>query len=119
MSIVTNNKAQPFLKWAGGKRQLLPEIHQYLPLQFGDYYEPFLGAGAVLFSLQPQAAIINDINEELINTYQVIKTDVDRLISELKKHKNEPEYFYMLRNLDRTSHTSSYQQSREHRELFI
>ncbi|MBC8490293.1 MAG: DNA adenine methylase, partial [Bacteroidetes bacterium] len=55
---------QPFLKWAGGKRQLLPFIRKYLPKNFNIYFEPFLGAGAVLFDLQPEKAFINDLNEE-------------------------------------------------------
>nr|WP_017727746.1 DNA adenine methylase [Halalkalibacterium ligniniphilum] len=102
MATSTSNTAQPFLKWAGGKRQLLPEIQKYIPSNFQTYYEPFVGAGAVLFGLQPKNAIINDINSELINTYQVIKNNVDELIEELKKHKNESDYFYEIRNWDRT-----------------
>ncbi|MFO7263171.1 MAG: DNA adenine methylase [Bacillota bacterium] len=99
----TNHRqlVQPFLKWAGGKRQLLPDIVRHIPKQFGTYYEPFLGAGAVLFHLQPKRAVVNDINAELMNTYIVIRDDIDGLIADLKKHKNEKEYFYRLRNLDR------------------
>ncbi|MEN9871171.1 MAG: hypothetical protein RLZZ171_2163, partial [Cyanobacteriota bacterium] len=51
-----NALAQPFLKWAGGKRQLLPVIKEYLPAKYTEYYEPFIGAGALLFSLQPKKA---------------------------------------------------------------
>jgi len=99
---VTKNKlAQPFLKWAGGKRQLLPEIRKYIPKKINTYYEPFLGAGAVLFDIQPKKAVINDINTELINTYIAIRDHVDELINDLKKHKNEKEYFYAIRDLDR------------------
>lgn len=93
--------AQPFLKWAGGKRQLLPEIRKYIPSYFNTYYEPFVGAGAVLFDLQPSVAVINDVNKELINTYMVIRDHVDELIEDLKKHKNEKDYFYEIRNIDR------------------
>lgn len=96
-----NKLAQPFLKWAGGKRQLLPEIRKYVPKKFNTYYEPFVGAGAVLFDIQPKKAVINDINLELINTYKVIKDNVDELIEDLKKHKNEKDYFYEIRDLDR------------------
>ena len=95
--------AQPFLKWAGGKRQLLPEIRKYVPKQFDTYYEPFVGAGAVLFDLQPKKAMINDINVELVNTYQVIREHVDELVETLKKHKNDKDYYYHIRNLDRTA----------------
>ncbi|KMK76934.1 DNA adenine methylase [Alkalihalobacillus pseudalcaliphilus] len=100
----TNEKyiAQPFLKWAGGKRQLLPEIKKYIPETINTYYEPFVGAGAVLFGVSPAHAVINDVNSELINVYQVIKDDIEALIEDLKKHQNDPEYFYEIRNLDRT-----------------
>ncbi len=92
---------QPFLKWAGGKRQLLPAIARHIPKTYGTYYEPFLGAGAVLFFLQPKRAVVNDINTELMNTYVVIRDDIENLIADLKKHKNEKEYYYYMRNLDR------------------
>jgi DNA adenine methylase len=95
--------AQPFLKWAGGKRQLLPFIRRYLPRTFHVYYEPFVGAGAVLFDLQPRRAVINDVNPELINCYEVIKSLSTDLIEDLKKHRNEEAYFYAIRELDRTS----------------
>lgn len=100
-----NNKlVAPFLKWVGGKRQLIPSIVEHLPENIKDYkyIEPFVGGGAVLFNLQPKNAIINDYNEELINVYQVIKNNLDELITDLKKHKNEAEYFYAIRSLDRS-----------------
>ena len=99
-----NNKlVAPFLKWVGGKRQLMPSIVEHLPENINEhkYIEPFIGGGAVLFNLQPKNAIINDFNEELINVYQVIKNNLDELIADLKKHKNEAEYFYSIRSLDR------------------
>lgn len=96
-----NKLAQPFMKWAGGKRQLLPEIRKYIPKKFNTYYEPFIGAGAVLFDIQPKKAIINDVNIELVNVYNVIKNNVDDLIEDLKKHENDSEYFYSIRDLDR------------------
>jgi len=68
-----NKGINPILKWAGGKRQLLKEIKKYIPEHFKVYHEPFLGGGAVLLDLQPQNAIVNDSNEELINVYRVIK----------------------------------------------
>ncbi|MGG0716978.1 DNA adenine methylase [Robertmurraya massiliosenegalensis] len=95
---------QPFLKWAGGKRQLLPEIRKYIPEEMGTYFEPFIGAGAVLLDLQPKKAVFNDINIELVNVYQVVMNDVDALIEELKKHENgnDSDYFYEIRHLDRS-----------------
>jgi DNA adenine methylase len=104
---VNNLFLRPFLKWAGGKRQLLPEIRGYVPERFNTYFEPFLGAGAVLFDLQPEVAIVNDINFELINAYKVIKDDVDALLDDLTGHKNEKEYYYRLRNIDREDEFSS------------
>lgn len=91
----------PVVKWVGGKRQLIPEIEKYIPAHYSTYYEPFLGGGALLFHLQPKKAVVNDVNEELINLYQVIKDNVDELVEDLKKHKNEPDYFYHIRALDR------------------
>ncbi len=99
-----NPLLQPFLKWAGGKRQLLPYIRKYAPskAKFKAYYEPFVGAGAVLFELEPKNAFINDVNSELINCYQVIKDDVEALIDHIKTHQtNSSEYFYNIREQDR------------------
>ncbi|GHU66190.1 site-specific DNA-methyltransferase (adenine-specific) [Spirochaetia bacterium] len=96
---------KPFLKWAGGKRQLLPEIRKHLPPDFEKrvYYEPFAGAGAVLFDLQPEKAVIADINKELITAYSVVRDDPDGLIELLVLHgeKNCQEYYYKIRELDR------------------
>jgi DNA adenine methylase len=91
----------PFLKWAGGKRQLLSQMNPYIPNSFDRYFEPFAGAGAVFFFLLPEIGFLWDINPELINTYQVIKEDVEPLILSLKQHKNEREYFLQTRNADR------------------
>ena len=100
-----NKLISPFLKWVGGKRQILSSISNLLPEKISTYtyVEPFIGGGAVLFYLQPKKAILNDVNSELINVYQVIRDDLNGLIADLKKHKNEVEYFYALRALDRSS----------------
>lgn len=103
-----SNLVQPFVKWVGGKRQLLGEIEKYIPKGNFKYYEPFVGGGAVLFALQPKKAVINDFNSELINVYEVIRDNVEELIESLKKHKNEEEYFYRLRGLDRTEEYKNY-----------
>jgi len=94
---------KPYLKWAGGKRQLLPEIKKYIPKKFDTYFEPFVGAGAVLFSLQPKNAFINDSNSRLISTYVAIRDNADELIDLLQEHKrqNSEEYFYAVRGMDR------------------
>ncbi|MFT5884119.1 MAG: DNA adenine methylase [Arcticibacterium sp.] len=96
-----NKSVAPFLKWVGGKRQLMPYIKEMLPDTFSTYFEPFVGGGAVLFDLQPKKAVINDYNTELVNVYECIKDKPNELIKELKKHKNESDYFYDLRLLDR------------------
>jgi DNA adenine methylase len=96
-----NPLAQPFLKWAGGKRQLLAEIRKYTPQKFNRYFEPFLGGGAVLLDLQPKQAFVNDANAELINLYKVVKTAPAELIEDAKKHQNTAKYFYDLRSQDR------------------
>jgi DNA adenine methylase len=101
--IEKNLVAQPFLKWAGGKRQLLPLIRKYVPSSYNRYFEPFVGAGAVLFDQRPQEAYINDVNPELINCYNVIRDLNTDLIEDLKKHQNTKEYFYEIRELDRTN----------------
>ena len=101
-SIALNNSdneptAKPFVKWVGGKRQLIELLRSNAPTQFSNYIEPFIGGGALLFSLSPQNALISDVNAELIHAYQVIKNNVDDLIISLKQHKNEANYFYAVR----------------------
>jgi DNA adenine methylase len=93
---------QPFLKWAGGKRQLLPEIRKLIPKKIRRYYEPFIGGGAVLFGIQPKQATVNDFNSELINCYQVIKDQPEELLEVIGQHQNTSEHFYHIRELDRT-----------------
>jgi len=100
--VAKNKLIAPFLKWVGGKRQLMPAISALLPKKITTYYEPFIGGGAVLFNLQPKKAIINDFNSELINVYSVVKNNLNELIKDLKTHQNDSDYFYQLRSLDRT-----------------
>ncbi|MFT8705078.1 DNA adenine methylase [Bifidobacterium aquikefiricola] len=93
---------KPILKWVGGKRQLLDEIIPRIP-ECSTYVEPFVGGGAVLLSLQPQKAIINDYNEELMNVYVCVRDHPDELLDLLKIHaqRNSSDYFYSLRSEDR------------------
>lgn len=100
-------KPKPFVKWVGGKRQLLEQFRKlnlYPPERFdvrtGTYYEPFVGGGAVFFDLQPEKGVLSDLNRELIVTYKVIKNHVDELIASLKKHRNDKEYYLIIRAQD-------------------
>ncbi len=96
-----NKLVMPFLKWVGGKRQLMTEIEPLLPTRISTYYEPFVGGGAVFLHTQPKKAVINDYNSELINVYETIRDNVDALIAHLAIHENNSEYFYQIRGLDR------------------
>ena len=103
---------KPILKWVGGKRQLLSEIvpliERLIP-RGATYVEPFVGGGAVLFSLRPSRALINDLNGELINVYRTVRDDPDGLIERLIEHQRHhcEEYFYRIRALDRSEEYSS------------
>ena len=90
----------PFLKWAGGKRQLLSQLEPFIPDSFNTYIEPFVGGGALFFHLTPNHAILIDNNPVLINAYKIIQNNVEDLIKSLQKHKNEKEYYYKIRNID-------------------
>ncbi len=92
----------PIVKWVGGKRQLMFELLKNMPEDFNRYFEPFIGGGALFFYLQPDNAYISDMNEELINLYQVVRDSVDELIADLQKHDISKEYFMEIRNIDRT-----------------
>lgn len=104
---IIDEKPKPFVKWVGGKRQLLRQFRDlglYPPEDFdpitNTYYEPFVGGGAVFFDLLPMKAELSDLNYELVTTYNVIKNNVDELIKSLKKHKYEKEYYLKLRAKD-------------------
>ncbi len=96
-----NKLVAPVVKWVGGKRQLLDTLKPLLPKRITTYCEPFIGGGAMLFSLQPSKAYVNDINSELIQVYTTIKNNVEELISTLSNYKNEPDFFYSVRDWDR------------------
>lgn len=102
------SRARPFIKWVGGKGQLMEELHSRLPWKYKRYFEPFVGGGALLFSLQPEEAFIFDTSPELINTYRVIKNSVEQLIEELKPHIYDRDYYYKLRDIDRSEEFKSW-----------
>ncbi|MEH2152677.1 DNA adenine methylase [Nostoc sp.] len=100
IQIPKETSLRPFLKWAGGKSRLIQQYIPIFPKNYKNYYEPFLGGGAVFFYLQPSAAMLTDINAELINTYCCVRDRVEELISLLKEHKtrHNKDYYYSVRN---------------------
>lgn len=104
-----NNNVKPVLKWVGGKRQLLDDIKPFIPKHITTYIEPFIGGAAVLFELQPTKAIINDYNTDLINVYEVIKEDLENLLTLLEEHNlnNSEKHFYEVRSWDRDEYQYS------------
>lgn len=108
-----NKSIQPFVKWVGGKRQLIKGIGKYIPKGNYKYYEPFVGGGAVFFDLQPKKAVINDYNFELINTYNVIKNKVEELIQYLKTYPNDEEFYYKMREFDRKKEYKNWSEVRK------
>lgn len=102
-SLTQEKNLKPFTKWAGGKRQLLPQLQKFKPENYNTYFEPFVGGGALLFSLHPQNAVINDFNSSLMNVYRVIKENPEELLEILEKHaeNNSKEYYLKIRSADR------------------
>ena len=99
---MSNSSIAPFVKWAGGKRQLIPQIKERMPEKYNDYYEPFVGGGAVTFELLPANALINDINKALINAYKQICNSPDIFLKAVNKLDEEmwedgKQYYYSLR----------------------
>ncbi len=105
---MTIRNAKPFIKWVGGKQQLLTQFEAYFPPTFHRYLEPFVGGGAVFFHLWntrrlPGQALLRDNNAELINAYRVVRDQVDDLIRSLAEHQSHHSktYYYQIRGLDR------------------
>lgn len=96
----TKFNIKPPIKWAGGKRQLLPQFGPLFPDQYNLYIEPFLGGGAVFFYLAPAHAVLIDNNPELINFYKVVQQNLESLIADLGQHQNNSEYYYSIRALN-------------------
>lgn len=96
-------KPANFIHWMGGKQRLLPVLREKVPANFNNYFEPFVGGGALLLELAPNQAHISDMNEELILTYKVIKHNVEELITELNTHKFNEDYYNNIRSLDRNA----------------
>lgn len=101
---MSSSSVAPFVKWAGGKRQLLPQIKERMPEQFNNYYEPFVGGGAVTFAILPEKAVVNDINKSLVNAYRQICDASEEFLEAIHKLDNDmwedgKAYYYSLREL--------------------
>lgn len=96
---IKESGASPFLKWVGGKRGIIKELTSRLPETYNDYYEAFVGGGALFFDIKPKKAYLSDANLDLVITYKVVQKDVEKLIEALKKHArlNCEEYYYRVR----------------------
>jgi DNA adenine methylase len=100
-------ECRPFLKWAGGKTQLLPALLKRVPNSYNRYLEPFLGGGALYFAMQPRTAYLADLNPELINCFEVVRGNLAELKEELKRYRYDKEMYYEVRELDRKAEYSS------------
>lgn len=105
MNIDYKEKVHPFVKWAGGKTQILDKIKEFMPESFNTYFEPFVGGGALLFELTPSRAFINDFNSELICAYTCLKDENNfkKMLKELDKHEknHNDDYYHIVRDMDR------------------
>lgn len=112
MNLSIDDTIHPFVKWAGGKTQILNKLKSFLPTNYNEYYEPFVGGGALLFSLRPKVAHINDQNYELVCAYKCFKNkeDFNSLKFSLKEHekKHSEEYYYQVRALDKDSNYNNF-----------
>jgi len=93
--------AKPFLKWAGGKKWFVNQERDRLQLDFNRYIEPFLGGGSVFFYINPQQAILSDINAELVNAYICLRDEFESVYKKLHIHQihNSEEYYYIIRDI--------------------
>lgn len=96
---------KPVVKWAGGKRQIINKLLEYMPKEFNNYFEPFIGGGALFFEIAPANAVINDVNSELLAIYECLKDKefFSLMLKELDKHElnHSEEYYYKVRSYDR------------------
>jgi DNA adenine methylase len=94
------DRPKPFLKWVGGKRQLLAELRAFVPSRYGCYHEPFLGGGALFFDIRPSKSVLSDVNRELIDCYLAVRDQVASLIEALKEHRYDEDHYYTVRDGD-------------------
>ena len=95
--------ARPFLKWVGGKGQLLAQMQPMLPPKYGRYFEPFVGGAALFFHLRPSRATLTDVNPELVDCYVAVQKHVEDVIRALQQHEHDETHFYAVRAQDRST----------------
>lgn len=93
-------RARPFIKWVGGKRQLLSELAPRVPSDYGRYHEPFVGGGALFFHLLPDQAVLSDTNERLVRAYRGVRDSVEEVIGLLQSYPHDRDFFLKLRGAD-------------------
>lgn len=91
---------RPFIKWVGGKRQILHELVARVPARFGTYHEPFVGGGALFFAVRPEKAVLSDNNERLVRTWRGVRDHVDKVIALLAKYPHDKQFFLEMRERD-------------------
>ena len=92
--------ARPFLKWAGGKRQLLKELRKHVPKKIKTYHEPMIGGGAFFFDLKPGQAVLSDSNERLVRTFRGVRDSVEEVIAHLSSYPHSKPFFLEMRSRD-------------------
>lgn len=107
-------KATPFVKWVGWKRQLIKQLEKLFPKEFNNYFEPFVWWWAVFFNVQKEKSFLSDINEELINTYQIVKTKPNELIKFLQTLEFTQECYTKIRSWDREG---NWQEEKNHSKV--
>ena len=95
-----NVTPRPFLKWAGGKGQLLGSLRAHVPASYDRYFEPFLGGGALFFHLRPRRGVLGDVNREIVDCYTAVRDDVDGLVRALAGHRYDADHYYAVRDTD-------------------
>jgi len=98
--VAASASPRPFLKWAGGKRQLIEQLLARIPAQHGTYHEPFLGGGALYYRLAPSQAVLSDLNDRLVRTYQAVRRDPEAVIDLLKTYPNDKAFYLQMRARD-------------------
>lgn len=96
----THEIPRPFLKWAGGKGQLLPALRARAPERWGRYHEPFLGGGALFFALKPAQAVLSDVNPRLVRTWRGVQSQVEDVIALLQGYPHDQDFYYQMRERD-------------------